>query len=286
MVAALWLSRPEGPPVNQRLATALLAAPALAATLAFFLLPLARLAQESANGPGGFSIYAEVLTNSRYLRSLIDTVLISAVVSAAAVAVGGVAGLFVERHAFPGRDLTVSLLTLPISFPGVVVGFMIIMLAGRQGLLGSLSQPLIGKKIVFAYSSSGLLTGYLYFSLPRVVATVMAAAGKIDRSVEEAAMVLGASPFAVLRDVTLPALAPALASTGAICFATCVGAFGTAFTLATDINVLPVLIYTEFTLSAKVATAASLSLILGLVTWLSLLTARIMLGSAVNGGGA
>jgi putative spermidine/putrescine transport system permease protein len=250
------------------------------------LLPLAKLLQESAASPSGWAIYPEILANRRYLGSLIDTLAISAAVAALAVAIGAVAGLFLEREAFPGRDLLVSLLTLPISFPGVVVGFMIIMLAGRQGLLGSLSQAATGRKLVFAYSSLGLLAGYLYFSLPRVVATVMAAASKMDKSVEEAAMVLGASPFQVLRDVTVPALAPALASTASICFATSAGAFGTAFTLATDINVLPVLIYTEFTLSAKVATAAALSLMLGLVTWLALMIARALTGVPMSGGGA
>ena len=267
-------------------AAILIAIPALAVVSAFFLLPLARLAFESAGGEKGLGVYQEIIANPRYLRSLLDTIAISAIVAALAVAIGGLCGLFVERRAFPGRDLTVSLLTLPISFPGVVVGFMIIMLAGRQGLLGAISQPVIGKKLVFAYSSLGLLMGYLYFSLPRVVATVMAAAGKIDRSVEEAAMVLGASPFSVLKDVTIPALLPAFLSTGAICFATCMGAFGTAFTLATDINVLPVLIYTEFTLSAKVATASALSLALGLVTWLALLIARTLTGARASGVGA
>jgi putative spermidine/putrescine transport system permease protein len=272
--------------MSRRTWTALLAAPALAVVLAFFLAPLARLSGEAASGPSGWAVYGQVLSNPRYAKSLLDTVFISILVSAASVAIGGIAGLFLERHRFPLRDLTVSLLTLPISFPGVVVGFMIIMLAGRQGLLGALSSALAGHKVVFAYSSLGLFTGYLYFSIPRVVTTVMAAASKIDKTREEAAMVLGASPFRVLRDVTLPALLPALASTGAICFATCVGAFGTAFTLATDINVLPVVIYTEFTLSANVTTAAALSLVLGMVTWLILSAARLVSGTALSGGGA
>ena len=72
-----------------------------------------------------------------------------------------------------------------------------------------------------------------------------------------------------MRDVTLPALTPALISTGALCFATSMGAFGTAFTLATDINVLPITIYTEFTLSANIA-----SVVLGIITWVMLLAAR------------
>jgi putative spermidine/putrescine transport system permease protein len=89
-----------------------------------------------------------------------------------------------------------------------------------------------------------------------------------------------------LIDVIVPGLRPALISTGAICFATSIGAFGTAFTLATDINVLPVIIYTEFTLSANIITAAALSLVLGLVTWLVLFSARIFTGTSLTGSAA
>ncbi|MDR1109796.1 MAG: ABC transporter permease [Deltaproteobacteria bacterium] len=266
--------------------TGLLFVPALTIFSAFFLLPLARLAAESVDGPRGMAIYAQIITNHRYFRSLQDTVVISVLVTLASVAVGGAAGLFLGRNVFKGRDFLVALLTLPISFPGVVVGFMIIELAGRQGLIGSLTDNILGTKVVFAYSALGLFTGYLYFSVPRVVATAMATAGKLDQSLEEAARVLGASPWRVLIDVTIPGLLPALISTGAICFATSIGAFGTAFTLATDINVLPIIIYTEFTLSANIVSAAMLSLVLGVVTWLALFLARLVTGTALTGSSA
>src|SRR3546814_15774871 len=81
----------------------------------------------------------------------------------------------------------------------------------------------------------------------KIVLSVMATAQSMDKSLAEAAHSLGAGSWAVMRDVTLPALAPALIASGAICFAISIGAFGTAFTLATDINVLPMTIYTEFT---------------------------------------
>ena len=101
---------------------------------------------------------------------------------------------------------------------------MIIMLGGRNGLIGMFTQGLGAGKLVFAYGMAGLFLGYLYFSIPRVVTTVMAAAKKIDPMYEEAARTLGASSFRILKDVTLPALAPALFSTGALCFATSMGA--------------------------------------------------------------
>jgi putative spermidine/putrescine transport system permease protein len=268
-------------PAQWRLALLL---PALSLFAAFWLIPIAVLVRISAGGHF-LATYAAILTDARYLSSLWQTVLLSLVVTAATIVLSVIAGLFLTEHEFPGKRLLVSLLTLPLAFPGVVVGFMVIMLAGRQGLIGSISQALFGHKLVFAYSMSGLFLGYLYFSIPKIVLTVMAAAQSLDKSVAEAARSLGAGSWAVMRDVTLPALAPSLIASGAICFATSIGAFGTAFTLATDINVLPMTIYTEFTLNANLVTAAALSVVLGVVTWAILMLARNAAGTATMAAG-
>ena len=82
-----------------------------------------------------------------------------------------------------------------------------------------------------------------------------------------------------------PALGPAFVASGAIAFATAMGAFGTAFTLATNIDVLPMLIYTEFTLSANIAVAAALSVSPGLVAWAILAIARSLGGNTVAAAG-
>jgi putative spermidine/putrescine transport system permease protein len=169
-----------------------------------------------------------------------------------------------------------------LAFPGVVIGFMVIMLGGRQGLFASVGEQVVGQPIVFAYSLAGLFVGYVYFSVPRTILTLMAAAEKIDPQLEEAARSLGAPPSRVVLDVIVPALRPALVAAGAICFATAMGAFGTAFTLATKINVLPMVIYSEFTLQANLATAATLSFVLGAITWAALAAARSISGGTVS----
>ncbi len=263
-----------------RLLRAALLAPALAVLLAFFLLPLARLAAAGWEG-GGASGYLAALTEWRYLAALRDTVLLSAATALVSVALAAVVGTFVARRRFPGRRLLVSLLTLPLAFPGVVVGFMVILLAGRQGVIGAATEALTGERLVFAYSLAGLFLGYLYFSLPRCIATCIAAAEALDPALEEAARALGAGPWRVVRDVVLPGLSPALVASAAIVFATCMGALGTAFTLATDIRVLPMLIYTEFTLATNLSVAAALSIILGTVTWAALALARAFGGGTV-----
>ena len=253
--------------------------------LAFFLLPMAELIVVGGTGKLGVGAYVAILTEPRYRATLINTVLLAVAVTLASLAISTVAGLFLQRHRFPGRSLLVALLTFPLAFPGVVVGFMIILLAGRQGLIGEITQHLFGTKVVFAYSIQGLFLGYLYFSIPRVILTIMAAVEKLDPSLEEAARALGAGPWAVHRDVILPALGPAFLASGAIAFATAMGAFGTAFTLATNIDVLPMLIYTEFTLSANIAVAAALSVGLGLVAWAALALARSFAGATIAAAG-
>ncbi|NNE24458.1 MAG: ABC transporter permease [Rhizobiales bacterium] len=247
----------------------------------FFLLPMAKLIVVAGSGENGMSEYLTVIRTPRHFESLVATVLLSAVTTLAALVISTISGVFLERNRFRGREALISMLTFPLAFPGVVIGFLVIMLAGRQGLAKEISMALTGTRLVFAYSMAGLFVGYLYFSIPRVILTLMAAAEKLDPALEEAARSLGASRWQVIRDVIVPALKPALIASGAICFATAMGAFGTAFTLATNIDVLPMTIYTEFTLNANFATAAALSIMLGIITWIALYIARSLAGSTV-----
>lgn len=263
----------------------LLCLPVLVFTLAFFVVPMGQLALIGASGEDGIAAYASIITNPRHGRVMVATLLLSIAVTAATLTIATFVALFLARHRFPGRGALIAMLTFPLTFPGVVIGFMVILLAGRQGLIQQVSLMLGGDRIVFAYSLTGLFLGYLYFSIPRVLVTVMAGVETIDPLLPEAARSLGAKPWQVLRDVILPALKPSLVASGAIAFATSMGAFGTAFTLATDIDVLPMLIYTEFTLRANFATAGALAITLGIVTWAVLLLARSMGGARVAAAG-
>ena len=255
--------------------------PLLIFSMAFLALSLARLFLASIEGDAGWAVYLDILRKPRYLNTLLLTVLVSLATTIAALAISTTAGMFLSRNQFRGRGILLSVLTLPLAFPGVVIGFLIILLGGRQGLVNQLTSS----HVVFAYSILGLFLGYLYFSIPRVLLTVMAASEKLDPALEEAARTMGASPYRVVVDVIIPGLMPSLIAAGAIAFATAMGAFGTAFTLATDIDVIPMVIYTEFTLSANIAIAAALSIVLGIVTWILLLIARSLSGATVAGGG-
>jgi len=255
--------------------------PAAAFFSAFFILPMCRLFFVGGSGAIGWRAYSVIVTDSNYFNALLATFGVALATTVTTLLIGGLVGVFLQRHRFPGRSFLMAIITLPMAFPGVVIGFMVIMLAGRQGLIGQISMALGGERLVFAYSFLGLFLGYVYFSLPRTILTVVAAAEKLDPKLEEAARSFGANTWHVVWDVIMPGLKPALISAGAICFATAIGAFGTAFTLATRINVLPMVIYTEFTLSANIAMAAALSFVLGALTWIVLALARSAAGNTV-----
>jgi len=256
-------------PQAQRLACA---APALAFFAAFWLLPVLQLVALPAHK--GWATYFAVLTEARYLKSLLQTLGLSLVVTAATLVLGAGVGVTLARQRFAGRGLLLSLLTLPLSFPGVIIGFFMILLGGRQGLVADLTEALGAGRVTLAYGLGGLFLAYLYFSLPRAIGSYTAAASAMDPALEEAARSLGAGPWRVVCDVWWPELAPTTVACGAMVFATAMGAFGTAFTLASQYEVLPITIYNEFTNYANFALAASLSLSLGAMTWGVLWLAR------------
>ncbi|PWQ83644.1 ABC transporter permease, partial [Stenotrophomonas maltophilia] len=90
----------------------------------------------------GWATYFAVLTDSRYLQSMLNTVLLSLGVTLATLILGGAVGVYLARRDFLGKRVLLSLLTLPLSFPGVIVGFFVILLGGRQGLVADLSDAL------------------------------------------------------------------------------------------------------------------------------------------------
>ncbi|WDV95352.1 ABC transporter permease [Brevibacillus parabrevis] len=234
----------------------------------FFLYPLIVLVVASFQRGGELTAgnYAQIITNPQYLHSLWNSLWLSLSVTLVALVLSAVLAFFLARHSFPGKTLYFTLLTFPISFPGVVVGFMIIILFGSTGILPMLSELLTGeKKLVFAYTIAGIFLAYLYFEIPRIVMTLYGAIKDFDQTLEEAARTIGATPWQAICYVVLPTLYPIFLSAGALAFSTSMSAFGTAFTLANDFDILPILMYNEFTLNFNIEVASAIAVVIGLV---------------------
>jgi len=216
--------------------------------------------------PWTLANYARLLQGRRYLVATGVTVGLSAVVTVFAMVFAASLAFFLVRSDFRGKPLCRSLIVFPLSFPGIVVAFMIIVLFGNTGVVPHSIQAVFGRKALnVAYTPIGLFLAYLYFSIPRAAVVLMASVEKIDRRIEEAARTLGASAQQTLWRVTLPAIHPALVATAGLVFATSMASFGTAYTLSQG-NVLGILIFDEFTFAFNVQMASALAVFLAAVT--------------------
>ena len=93
--------------------------PLLIFSLAFLAFPLVRLFLSSVEGDSGWAVYLDIIRKPRYLNTLVLTVLVSLATTFAALAVSTTAGMFLSRNKFRGRNILLSILTLPLAFPGV-----------------------------------------------------------------------------------------------------------------------------------------------------------------------
>lgn len=251
-------------------AIASLGGPLLVVLLVLLVWPMLTILMRSLGADdGGLTLarYAEVLTSERYLTSLVFTAAVSAASTVLALAICVPAGLYLERDSSRSGRLLAVALTIPLSLPGIVIGFFIILSVGNTGVVPKLAEVLTGERALqVAYTWVGLLLGYLYFQIPRVVLVVRGAAGAVRTETLEAARSLGAGTFTVYRRVILPTIRPALASAAALALATGFGAFGTAATLSRGMRVMPLEVASAFTDAFQPELAATLSVLLAVVT--------------------
>src|SRR5690606_26663737 len=115
----------------------------------FFLIPMAALLIIGGSGDRGGAAYAASSTAANAFGTLLATLGVATATTTVTLIISGIPGVFLQRHKFPGNATLVAMLTFPLAFPGVVIGFMVIMLAGRQGLIGQVSMALVGDRIGF-----------------------------------------------------------------------------------------------------------------------------------------
>lgn len=177
---------------------------------------------------------------------------------------------FIGRREFPGKRAIVAIISFPISLPGILVAWAVIVMIGRTGVLSQLLGAITGSD-PSSYSSAfgivGLLIGYVYFTLPRATMALVSSVEKLDQNLEEAARSLGASKLETFRYVTLPAIASGIGSAVVLSFSVCMAAFGTALLLASgEVNILPLKIYSVVLGTYEYGVAAAMGIVLTVIT--------------------
>ncbi len=191
----------------------------------FFAWPVVALVARGFVGPEGgldLSGFAEVFSDPRTWR-IVRLTLWQAVLGTTFSLLLGVPGAYVlYRCRFRGRRVLRALVTVPFVLPTVVVGVAFRTLLVEGGPLGFLRLDGTFAAIVVAL---------VFFNYSVVVRTVGGLWEHLDPRAEQAARALGATPWRAFRTVTLPALAPAIASAASIVFLFCATAFGVVLVL-------------------------------------------------------
>lgn len=203
---------------------AALAALPLLTLAVFFVLPvggmLARgLWVDGALDPVGV---LEVLGRTRTLRVLWFTVWSAGLATLVTLLLGLPVTFALYRLRFPGRRALRAFLVMPFVLPTVVVGVAFRTLLAPSGPLGFLGLD---------GTAAAIVAAMVFFNLAVVVRTVGGLWEHLDPRREQAAAALGATPWQVLRTVTLPALAPAVVAAASVVFLFCATAFGVVLTL-------------------------------------------------------
>ena len=178
---------------------------------AFLYLPLARVMIYSFNESrlvtvwGGFSTkwWSTLLANEAMLQAAWLSLRIAFVSATGATLIGLAAGYALARAtSFPGRSLFGGMVIAPMVMPEVVMGIsMLLLFVGAERLFGGPGRGFL--TIAIAHTT---------FSIAFVAIVVQARLADFDRSLEEAAMDLGATPWVTFLTVTLPLIAPAVGS--------------------------------------------------------------------------
>jgi len=240
----------------------------------FLFWPLLSLGLQSifpSEGTFSMEMYRQVLLSKHYLSSFWNTFLISLLSTLIALVVCIPAGIYIEGDKGRDRKVLAVALTIPLSLPGIVIGFFVIISFGFTGVIPKLFEILTGtRRLAFAYTFYGMLLGYVYFQIPRVVLTIRGAVSNISQDVLDSARTLGASTLQSYWHVILPTLKPSIISAASLSMATGFGAFGTAATLSRGFRVVPLEIATAFTENFQPKLAGAMSITLVLVTTLML----------------
>ena len=213
-----------------------------AVVMAFLVLPVLAIFLRIPPAEMWSQLGSDVATDALLLSlrtSLIASVLI--------LLVGTPAAHLIAVHRFPGRQILITLVELPLVMPPVVAGIALFAAFGRAGLLGG-ELDALGVQIPF--TEAAVVMAVAFVASPFYIRQAIAAFEAVDTTMVDAARSLGAGPGRTFWRVCLPLSSGGLAAGWALAFARGLGEFGATIIFAGNLQgvtqTLPLAVYSEF----------------------------------------
>jgi len=149
------------------------------------------------------------------------------------------------RYEFFGKTLVNGIVHLPLVLPPVVVGYLLLLLLGRNGPLGAWLLETFGITLPFTWEGAALAAAVMAF--PLMVRAMRLSIEAVDQRLETAARTLGASRLGAFATITLPLILPGILAGAVLAFARSLGEFGATITFVSNIpgetRTLPLALY-------------------------------------------
>ena len=176
---------------------------------------------------------------------------------------GILAAWVLTRRRFLGHTLLDAFVHLPLVLPPVMVGYLLLLLFGTRGPIGSWLQRTFGVELIFSRNGAALATAVMSF--PLMVRAMRISLENVDRGLEDAARTLGAGAFDRFATITLPLMLPGVLAGAITAFSAALGEFGAVITFVSNIpgetRTLPLALYTALQTPGGNDAAARLAVI-------------------------
>ncbi|MBX5158179.1 MULTISPECIES: molybdate ABC transporter permease subunit [unclassified Rhizobium] len=217
------------------------------------------------------------LSNEEWTAILLS-LRVSIVAMLASLPFGILVALLLARGRFWGKSVLNGIVHLPLILPPVVTGFLLLILFGRRGPIGSLLDQYFG--IVFSFRWTGAALACAIMAFPLMVRSIRLSIEAVDRKLEEAAGTLGAGPAWVFLTITLPLTLPGIITGMILSFAKAMGEFGATITFVSNIpgetQTLSAAIYTFTQVPGGDAGALRLTIVAIVISMAALLASEFL----------
>ncbi|GAB3403146.1 molybdate ABC transporter permease subunit [Flindersiella endophytica] len=236
--------------------------------LAFLVLPLAGLVIRAP-----WTTLPQRLSEPGVLAALWLSLQTATIATVVCLVLGVPLAWLLARVEFTGRRVVRALVTVPLVLPPVVGGVALLLVFGRNGLVGRWLDGTFGFSLPF--TTAGVVVAEAFVAMPFLVISVEGALRGADVRYEEAAATLGAGRWSTFVRVTLPLVAPGIAAGGVLCWARALGEFGATITFAGNFpgrtQTMPLAVYLALETDLQAAIVLSLILLAVSVTILAAL---------------
>lgn len=213
--------------------------------LPLILLPLTSIfIYGTKNGPASFW---EALTAPDAVFALKLSIVTSFWATVFNVVFGLFAAYVLSKYNFWGRNAVIVIISLPTAIPTAVAGFALLLLWGRDGILGQFLEP---QGFHLMFTAAAIILANIFVTFPLAFGVIMPVFETMSSSLEEASATMGATRWQTFWHVTLPSLRGAIVSGALLTFARAVGEFGSTIlvsgNLAQRTQTAPLYIFAKF----------------------------------------